>query len=57
MLPGQRGFLLALARAVAVPGTVNTSNYASCEPPARLIPPGLTPGRNLVEDPAFAEAP
>ena len=57
MLPGQRGFLLALARAVKVPGTVNTSNYASCEPPARLIPPGLTPGRNLVEDPAFAEAP
>ena len=36
---------------------VATAGYASCEPPARLIPPGLPPGRNLVDDPAFAEAP
>ena len=45
------------ALVMAVPGVVATAGYASCEPPARLIPPGLAPGRNLVDDPAFAEAP
>ena len=49
--------LSVYALVMAVPGVVATAGYASCEPPARLIPPGLAPGRNLVDDPAFAEAP
>ena len=42
---------------MAVHGVGAMAGYASCEPPSRLIPPGLAPGRNLVDDPAFAEAP
>lgn len=53
MLSGSRIYALVMA----MPGVVATAGYASCEPPARLIPPGLPPGRNLVDDPAFAEAP
>merc|ERR1711965_207736 len=49
--------LSVYALVMAVPGVVATAGYASCEPPARLILPGLAPGRNLVDDPAFAEAP
>ena len=49
--------LSVYALVMAVHGVGAMAGYASCEPPARLIPPGLAPGRNLVDDPAFAEAP